>query len=73
VTKMTTEKPTPRRHTEQEMRIALSDAHLGITSGDADAILLDCVEEVLEHRQTLEEIRGFVQIWAGKLITKRVL
>lgn len=34
---------------------------------DSDIILNDAIEELLEKRQVLEDIRGFVQAWGPKL------
>lgn len=34
---------------------------------DAKIVLNDAIEELLEKRQTIEEIRGFVQAWGPKL------
>jgi hypothetical protein len=62
-----------RRRTEDEMRQALHDFICGNAGGstppqddDTDIILNDCIEELLEARKLLAEIRQVSQIWLAK-------
>lgn len=64
-----------KRRTEQEMRTALQNCCDRIPEmstppqiDDSDVILNDVIEELLEKRQILEDIKGFAQTWAAKLV-----
>jgi hypothetical protein len=63
-----------KHRTEEEMRRALSDLckKKGQMSNprqddDSDVILQDVIEELLEKRSLLEQIKGCVMEWAPKL------
>lgn len=71
------QKRIQRRHTEDEMRQALHDFVLmggGVQplpqNDDPHAVLSDCIEELLESRATIEEIKAFVQSWSAKFQRK---
>lgn len=76
--KINPNKRIQKRRTEQEMRNALGDwragsaEHLHVPSEmeDTDIILQDCIEELLEARQLLEEMRGFVSQWQARFTRK---
>lgn len=76
--KINPNKKIQKHRTEQEMRVALSDwsvgsaQHLHVPSeiDDTDIILNDCIEELLECRQMVEEMRGFVSQWNAKFSRK---
>jgi hypothetical protein len=67
-----------KRRTEEEMRGALSSFMRGSSQrsippqdDDTDIVLLDCIEEVLQSRALLTEMRNFAQIWLAKATIKR--
>lgn len=76
--KVNPNKPIQKRRTEQEMRNALTDwrtgnaqhFHVPSEMDDTDIILQDCIEELLEARQMLEEMRGFVSVWYARFTRK---
>jgi len=75
--KVNPNKRIQKRRTEQEMRNALADFLYGKAQrsippqdDDADVILTDCIEELLEARQMLEDVRAFVQAQSAKLSRK---
>ena len=60
-------------HTEDEMRQALHNFIMRQAGGspfpqddDDDVVLNDCIEEVLQSRQLLTEMRNFAQLWLAK-------
>ncbi len=62
-----------KRRTEVEMRAALEAFCTGKPQrnappdiDDTDIILGDCIEELLESRQMIEDVRGFVATWSAK-------
>ena len=62
-------KKIQKQRTEQEMRFALQHFTANddpIDIDDAKIVLNDVIEELLEKRQLVEEIRGFVNTWAPK-------
>lgn len=63
-----------KKRTEQEMRDALSklcNNQACIDDVDSpDIVIQDCIEEILENRQLLEEMKSFVQIWTAKFQRK---
>lgn len=63
-----------KKRTEVEMRQALLDlkgnAKKAPQDDDPGDILTDCIEEILESRQLIEEIKNFVQAWAAKFQRK---
>lgn len=70
--KINPQKKIQKLRTEEEMRMALYDFRIGqpklnIDIDDTDTVFSDVIEELLEKRQMIEEIRGFVQTWAPKL------
>jgi hypothetical protein len=69
--KINPQKKIQKLRTEEEMRMALYDFRIGqpklnIDIDDTDTVFSDVIEELLEKRQMIEEIRGFVQTWAPK-------
>jgi ornithine carbamoyltransferase len=75
--KVNPQKHIQKRRTEQEMRNALSffagqraERSTPSDIDDADIILTDCIEELLEARQQMEDVRAFVQSWQAKLSRK---
>lgn len=72
--KLRPERVIQKRRTEREMRDALAafcqgkpQRSLPPQDDDTDIILGDCIEELLEARALLEEMRGFVQSWSAKM------
>jgi hypothetical protein len=72
--KVKPEKRIQKYRTEDEMRRALSDfcKKKGVMSlppqdDDSDIVLMDVIEELLEKRSLIEDIKGFVTTWAPKL------
>jgi hypothetical protein len=72
--KVKPEKRIQKYRTEDEARRALSDlckkkGQMSIPpqDDDSDIILTDVIEELLEKRSLLEQIKGFVMEWAPKL------
>jgi hypothetical protein len=77
VAKINPAKKIQKRRTEAEMRKALqalidgkAQRSMPPQDDDADIILIDAIEEVLESRQLIEEIKAFVQFWAAKFQRK---
>jgi hypothetical protein len=75
--KIDPKKKIQKRRTEEEMRCALMDYDTGHTQrstpsqdDDTGIILKDCIEELLEARKTLEQIRGFVSEWYPKMTAR---
>lgn len=76
--KVNPNKRIQKRRTEQEMRKALGDwqagsaqhLHIPPEIDDTDIVLQDCIEELLESRQLLEEMRGFVSQWYARFTRK---
>jgi hypothetical protein len=69
------QKSMQKKRTEVEMRQALIDLVKGnakkAPQDDAPIdILSDVIEEILESRQLIEEIKNFVQVWAAKFQRK---
>jgi len=72
VTKINPNKLIQKRRTEQEMRTALYDLRIGCPKlepgiDDTDTVLSDVIEELLEARAIIEDIRGFVQTTYAKM------
>lgn len=70
--------PIQKRRTEVEMRKALDDFIHGKQQvcippqdDDTDIILLDCIEELLQARALITEMRNFAQLWLAKATIKR--
>lgn len=68
MSKLNPNKLIQKRRTEQEMRTALKNFCGGKNEfcvppqiDDDDIVLNDCIEELLEARTIIEDIRGFVQ------------
>lgn len=77
MTKINPNKRIQKRRTEAEMRKALKafcdgkpQRCIPPQDDDSDIILQDCIEELLEKRQLLEEIKEFVQAWNAKFQRK---
>ena len=74
--KINLQKKIQRRRTEQEMRNALLSlvdmnvARPALDVDDPDIVLGDCIEELLESRQLLEEIKSVVFSWNAKFQRK---
>lgn len=75
--KVNTQKRIQKRRTEQELRSALTSLVEGKAERstpaqdyDADVVLTDCIEELLEHRQLIEEIKATVFQWQVKFQRK---
>ena len=72
MTKINPNKLIQKRRTEQEMRTALYDLRIGCPKlehgiDDTDTVLSDVIEELLEARAIIEDIRGFVQTTYAKM------
>jgi hypothetical protein len=73
--KINPQKKIQKQRTEQEMRTALYDFRIGhpklnIDIDDTDTVFADVIEELLEKREILEQIRGFVVVWSEKLMRR---
>lgn len=76
--KINPQKKIQKRRTEVEMRQALlklydSGGNMACLTADVDSpdvILQDCIEELLEARQMIEDIKAFVQSWTMKLVRR---
>lgn len=75
--RVNTQKRIQKRRTEAEMRKAVqafidgkAQRSIPPQDDDTDIILIDAIEEVLESRQLIEEIKAFVQSWAAKFQRK---
>lgn len=71
----TTEKRMQKKRTEVEMRQALTDLVNGTPKkspqdDNPGDIIDDCIAEILESRQLIEEIKFFVQSWSAKFQRK---
>lgn len=71
--KINEQKRIQRPRTESEMLAALSAFKLGKQQysnppqvDDDDIVLRDCIEELIEARKTIEEMRGFVSVWYAR-------
>ena len=78
MSKINPQKKIQKRRTEAEMRKALqtlydSGGNMACITADADSpdvVMRDIIEELLEARQLLEDVRGFVQTWHAKFQRK---
>lgn len=74
--KINPQKKIQKRRTEQEMRNALAsmtdmnNARPGLDVDDPDVVLSDVIEELLEQRQLVEEIKATVFSWQVKFQRK---
>lgn len=71
--KINPSKKIQKRRTEQEMRNALASfagQQPATDVDDAGVVLSDCIEELLESRQLIEEIKQFVWFWSTKFQRK---
>jgi hypothetical protein len=64
-----------RYHTAEEMQTALANLSAGTATrslpaqdDDDDVVMRDCINELLEARQALAEMRGFVSTWHARLV-----
>ncbi len=65
--------PIQKRRTSEELYAALNAFMFGKQQtcippqdDDDDIVLRDCIEELLQSRQLLTEMRNFAQIWLAK-------
>lgn len=75
--KLNENKRIQKRRTADEMRNALHALVAGTAQrsippqvDDSDIILTDAIEELLEARQLIEDMRGFTAQWQTKLARK---
>jgi hypothetical protein len=68
--KINENKKIQKRRTADEMNAALTAFCTGTQQvsippqmDDSDVVLADCIAELLESRQKLEEIRGWMKTW----------
>jgi hypothetical protein len=68
MTKLDPLKKIQKHRTEEELRSALTAIRKGHYRGsapaqddDTDVVLQDCIEELMELRQLVEELKGFAQ------------
>lgn len=63
-------KPVHKRRSEEEARKALLTLARGNQDDENAVIVQDCIDELLELRGRVEEIRIFVQEWQAKLFRR---
>ena len=67
MTKINPNKRIQRQRTEPELRKALEVVPESADVDDPQAVLKDCIEELMDARLMLESVRSFVQVVGPKL------